>query len=75
MTYTPPVPTPEQLLAEAVTALHKLKIGKAAIEVEVDGRKVRYERTDIDKLEGYVSELRNAVAGCRPRVGGIGFFL
>ena len=75
MTYTPPVPTPEQLLAEAVTALHKLKLGKAAVEVEADGRRVRYERTNIADLEGYVEELRNAVAGCKPRVGGIGFLL
>jgi len=75
VTYTPPVPTPAQLLVEAEIALHKLKLGKAAIEVEVDGRRVHYARTDIDKLEGYVDELRAAVAGRRPRFGGIGFIL
>ena len=73
MTFTPPTRTPAQLLCEAEAALHNLKLGKAAIEIEVDGRRVHYARTD--KLEGYVSELRDAVAGRRPRYGGIGFIL
>lgn len=67
--------TDAQRLAEAEQALHQLKLGRLSIEVEVDGRRVRYARTDIDKLEGYVDDLKDAVAGRRPRMGAIGFIL
>jgi hypothetical protein len=67
--------TSAQRLAEAEDALHKLRIGKSANVVEVDGRRVHYTRADIGKLEGYIGILRNEVAGnCRGH-GAIGFYL
>lgn len=72
---TPTPPTDAQLLADAQAALHKLKIGALASEVEVDGRRVRFGRTDIDKLQGYVDDLCNRVNNRCPRRGAIGFIL
>lgn len=66
---------PAALLAEAQMALHNLKTGRMTTELEVDGRRVRYARTDIDKLEGYVAELQAQVAGRARRRGAIGFLL
>lgn len=65
-----------QMLAEARTALHKLEIGQAAVEVMVDGYLVRYQRADVYKLEAYIARLeddiRRQATGDRRRAGGIG---
>ena len=61
-----------QKLAAAETALHNLRIGKASIEVEVDGRRVRYQHTDVEKLQGYVNQLRLQADGRPLRPGAIG---
>ena len=66
--------TDAQKLAEAETALHRFKTGNLVSEIEVDGRRVKNNKTDLDKLEGYVNELRARVAGQCLRHGGIGFF-
>ena len=67
--------TDAQRLADAETALHNLKLGRLSVEIEVDGRKVRYAHADSDTLQGYVDELRRRVAGYCPRFGAIGFIL
>lgn len=73
---TVPVPlTDAERLAQAQDALHKLKLGRLSIEVTVDGRTVRYQRTDIDKLEGYVDGLLAKIANRSPIYGAIGFYL
>lgn len=67
--------TDAQRLADAQAALHSLKLGRLSVEVEVDGRKVRYSRTDVDTLQGYVRDLTDRLAGRCSRHGGIGFIL
>ena len=59
-------------LAEAEAALHELKLGRAVIEVDFDGRRTRFVKTDIDKLEGYIDDLREEQSGRRKRNGAIG---
>lgn len=67
--------TDAQLLAEAEAELHKIRLGKQSNEVQVDGRRVRYGRADIGKLEAYIEQLRARVAGGSARPGAIGFIL
>ena len=79
-TPTPGVPPTESQIAverlmQAERALHDLQIGRLSTEVEDDGRRVRYQRTDIDKLQGYIDTLKSRIAGERPRYGAIGVIL
>ena len=64
--------TPSQRLAQAEAALHDIQLGKHAEEIEHEGRRVRYTRTTIDQLEGYIATLRDEIAGYKPRAGGLG---
>jgi hypothetical protein len=65
--------TPQQRLDDARDKLHLLQTGRLSVEVEVDGRKVRYARTDVDELRGYIGELEAEAANRKPRFGAIGF--
>ena len=64
--------TAAQRLAEAEEQLHLFQLGRASVEVEVDGRRVRFNRTNIDDLQGYIAALRDEAANRRPRYGAIG---
>jgi hypothetical protein len=59
-------------LDDAREALHLLLTGQKEVEVEVDGRRVRYSHTDVDKLQGYVARLEDELAGRRRLTGAIG---
>jgi hypothetical protein len=61
------VRTPQQRLEEAREKLHLLRTGRLAVEMEVDGRKTRFARVDLDTLEGYVDRLEHEVAGRTPK--------
>jgi hypothetical protein len=65
--------TAAERLLEAEEQFHRFQLGQASIEVEVDGRRVRFNRTNIDDLEGYIARLKDEVACRRPRNGAIGF--
>jgi len=70
------VQTPAQRLAEAQTALHQLRIGKASVVVKFDGREVHYNHATVEVLQGYVDRLACEVAGAplrRPGAIGILF--
>jgi len=75
MTYTPPTLTPAQMLADAQYKRHLLQTGRLSVEVEVEGRRTRYQRTDIAELEGYIETLEDIINNVKPRYGAIGFFL
>lgn len=60
------VKTAAQKLLEAQNALHQLRIGRAAVVIEVDGRKVHYKASTVEDLEAYVSDLTNEAAGVVP---------
>lgn len=55
-----------QMLLEAQNALHQLRIGKATVVVEVDGRKVHYKASTVEDLVAYVDDLTNQAAGIMP---------
>lgn len=60
-------------IAAAEAALHKLMTGSMREEVRNEnGGSVRYTPADIDKLRGYIAELKAQDAGNAPR-GAIGF--
>lgn len=65
--------TTAQMLTDAQEKLHLFQTGRLSVEVEVDGRKVRYNRTNIDGLLAYIANLENQVNGTKPRYGAIGF--
>ena len=67
--------TAQQRLADACEKLHLYQTGRLSVEVEVDGRKVRYNRTNIDELRGYIATLENEIAGERPVYHAIRFLL
>ena len=50
-------------LAAAQTAYHQLMIGKAAVEVSVDGATftTRFAKADADKLESYMARLQAGI--------------
>lgn len=58
-------------IAEAETALQKLMTGSLREEVEYQGQRVRFFATDVEKLRGYIAELKAQLAGGQTR-GAIG---
>ncbi len=65
--------TAAERLCDAQEKLHQLQTGRLSVEVEVDGRKVRYNRTTVADLQGYIDALNAEVANRVPRYGAIGF--
>lgn len=61
----------EARLTEAEEALHKLRLGQAAVSVSYDGRDTSFKAANIAQLIGYVEELRRAL-GKPGRRRGIG---
>ena len=59
-------------LADARDKLHLFQTGRLSVEVEVDGRKVRYNRTNIDELRAYINTLTIEANGTYPRYGAVG---
>lgn len=59
-------------LAEAEHELHKARLGKRSTEVEVDGRRVKYNPITIEEIIGYRNQLRDESNGRRPIFGAIG---
>jgi hypothetical protein len=45
-------------LSAALTAQHNLALGLTAQEVHVDGQRVVYNATSLDKLRAYIADLR-----------------
>lgn len=60
-----------QMLAAAQDALFRLQTGAMVVEVEFDGRQVRYARADVYKLMAYIATLEAQIAG-QNRTGAIG---
>lgn len=60
-------------LADAREKLHLFQTGRLSVEVEVDGRKVRYNRTNIDELRAYIATLSAEASGRFPRYGAVGW--
>lgn len=59
-------------IAAAEAALHKLMTGSMAEQVRTGDRDVRFTPADMDKLKGYIAELKAQDAGSQTR-GAIGF--
>lgn len=73
--YSLPLATVQGYYADALAALHALKTGSQVVALEVDGRTIRYGKGDIDKIQGYVLELKAVIDGRCLRGGAIGFIL
>lgn len=58
-------------IAAAEDALGKLMTGSLREEVRYENGSVRYTPTDVEKLRGYIADLRNEAAGGAAR-GAIG---
>ena len=57
-------------LAEAETALHALSTGRQVVEVERNGKKLKYTPTDVGGLRAYIAELKRALGlGSRQAIG------
>ena len=70
--------SPAQLqawLVDAQTKLHLLRTGRLSVEVEVEGRKVKYARTDESGLLTHITDLTNTIENRSTRRGAIGFLL
>lgn len=66
--------SPQDRLAAAIIALHQLQTGTLPSEVMVDtGYLARYQRTTVENLKSYISDLNAEIAGCRVR-GAIGIY-
>lgn len=66
------VPSLSDMLADAQLALHRLQIGQSFTEVTLEsGRSTKFTPADIDKLQAYVSQLQDQIAGRRTR-GAVG---
>ncbi len=66
------VPSLTDMLADAQLALHRLQIGQAAVEVTVAGGfTTKFTPANIDKLQAYVQQLQDQIAGVNTR-GAIG---
>jgi hypothetical protein len=69
------VPSLTDMLADAQLALHRLQIGQAAVEISVaGGYTTKFTPANIDKLQAYVQQLQDQIAGVNTR-GAIGFVL
>lgn len=60
------MPTTQDLLIEAETALHSLQIGKAKVSVGYGDLRVEYTPANKKDLEAYIARLKRQIAG-RPR--------
>jgi gpW len=74
------VPTPAELanmqaeLAAAYEARAQFMIGKHAVEISQEGKGlVRYERINIDTLNGRIEELERRLRGRPVRYGAVGW--
>jgi hypothetical protein len=66
------VPSLNDMLTEAQLALHRLQIGQSAVEVTVaGGYTTKFTPANIDKLQAYVQQLQDQIAGITTR-GAIG---
>lgn len=63
----------EGLLREARIALHKLRTGTAAVEVDCGDYRTKFTPATVENLNAYVAELEQRLAG-NPVRGAIGFF-
>lgn len=61
----------EDRICAAEDALGKLMTGSLREEVRYENGLVRYTPADVEKLRGYIADLKNELAGGRPR-GAIG---
>lgn len=61
----------QQLLDEALSARHRLLIGKQAVELMQDGRRVRYgdATASLQRLDRYIASLQAQLANIAPRRG------
>ena len=57
------MPTTQQLLAEAETALHKLRIGAATASLGYGDRQVTYTKANLGDLKRYIAELKAQLGG------------
>lgn len=51
-------------LDDAENALHSLRIGAREVEIQHDGKVVRYNPADLATLRQYVEDLQRQVAAC-----------
>lgn len=57
------MPTTQQRLDEAETALHKLRIGAASVSLGYGDRQVTYTKAELGDLKRYVAELKAQLSG------------
>jgi len=60
-------------LKDAYSKRHLLMTGRLSVEVEVEGRMVRYMRTDTEQLTAYIEDLERKISNRPARHGAIGF--
>lgn len=63
-----------ELLAQAQAALHALLTGQQMVEVDYNGRRVKFTPATVNNLRAYISELQARIANQCQR-GAIGFIL
>ncbi len=63
-----------QRLDEAKDARHRLLLGQMEVEIEADGFKATFQKTDLARLNAYIAQLEAEAAGQMQR-GAIGFVL
>ncbi len=65
--------TLQQMLDQAQDALHRLQTGTMAVEVEIaGGLRTTFAPASIDKLQAYVQQLQDQIAGVTKLRGAIG---
>jgi hypothetical protein len=60
-------------LASAETALHSLITGTLAVEVDTGDFRTRFTQADVAKLQAYIGQLKQEIAG-QPVRGAIGIY-
>ena len=60
-------------LKEAQSALHDIETGKRVVMLVHNGKRIEYQRSNLQSLRAYISQLSSAVSGNgRARATGIG---
>ena len=58
--------TTQEMLDEALAARHKIMLGKAVVSIAGSGDSVAYSTANISRLDAYIAELRQLIAGATP---------
>lgn len=66
--------TPQERLAAAIDARHRIMVGDHAVEVDTGTHKTVFGKPNLAQLDAYIAQLQAEIAG-RPVRGAIGIVL